>query len=191
MKKTKNTCWMVVFPSTIGWFAVLGEKYRVKALTFGHGTSEAAKKRLFQTLDASQRDCIVSLGTEFQTIPSKMRLVKRLQDYAKGAGRDDFCDIHIDLGHISDFKRRVLELCRQIPLGNTFSYGQLAAMAGSPGAAQAVGNCMASNNIPIIIPCHRVVSAKGCVGSYSAPGGVHMKKRLLTLEKGLKKGSLP
>ena len=72
--------------------------------------------------------------------------------------------------------------CRRIPYGRTMSYAELAAKAGSPNAARAVGNCMAGNRIPLIVPCHRVVCSDGRLGSYSAPGGTRMKRRLLDLE---------
>ena len=70
----------------------------------------------------------------------------------------------------------------QNPVGTTLSYGQLAARAGSPRACRAVGNCIAGNKIPIVIPCHRVVLSGGGIGKYSAPGGARMKKRLLMIE---------
>ena len=100
--------------------------------------------------------------------------MRRLQAYAKGALKDDFRDIKLDLGRLSVFQRRVLEECRKIPFGTTLSYGQLAARAGSARAYRAVGNCMAGNKIPIITPCHRVVQSSGVLGSYSAPGGVRV-----------------
>ena len=82
----------------------------------------------------------------------------------------------------SRFQRRVLNQCRRVPCGATISYARLAAKAGYPGAARAVGNCMAGNPIPLIVPCHRVVCSDGRLGAYSAPGGTAMKRRLLALE---------
>jgi len=171
MKKGVKPYWIVVFSSPLGWFAVLGEKNRVKELTFGHCSSGAAKKALSPHLLA-----------QAQLLRKKPPLVHRLQAYAQGAVIDDFLDIQLDLGHGSDFNRRILNLCREIPFGTSITYGQLAAQAGSPRAYRAVGNCMAGNKIPIIIPCHRVVSADGGLGSYSGCGGIRMNKRLLTLE---------
>jgi methylated-DNA-[protein]-cysteine S-methyltransferase len=172
MNKHEKQYWLVVFPSSLGWFAILGEKDRIKELTFGHSSARAAKKALPPGLLAQAR-----------FVRRKPPLVRRLQAYAKGAFRDDFRDIQLDLGCLSVFQRRVLEECRKIPFGTTLSYGQLAARAGSARAYRAVGNCMAGNKIPIIIPCHRVVQSSGGLGSYSAPGGVRMKKRLLSMEK--------
>jgi O-6-methylguanine DNA methyltransferase len=69
---------------------------------------------------------------------------------------------------------------REIPYGQTRSYGWLAARAGKPQAARAVGQAMAANPWPIIVPCHRVVSSNGHLGGYG--GGLGMKERLLRLE---------
>jgi methylated-DNA-[protein]-cysteine S-methyltransferase len=171
MKKAEKPCCMTIFPSRIGWFAMLVEGDRIKELTFGHKTSVLAKKALSADLAAGAR--------LRKTCP---KLVRRLQAFANGTAKDDFRDIRLDLGQKSDFQRRVLNVCRKIPYGTTLSYAELAELAGFPGASRAVGNCMASNNLPILIPCHRVVCSNGSLGSYSAPGGTRMKKRLLALE---------
>jgi methylated-DNA-[protein]-cysteine S-methyltransferase len=72
-------------------------------------------------------------------------------------------------------------LQREVPYGETVSYGELAEMAGRPGAARAVGNAMSRNPVPIVVPCHRVVAAGGRVGGYG-PSGVRTKRFLLALE---------
>jgi methylated-DNA-[protein]-cysteine S-methyltransferase len=170
-KKESPVDWLLVFSSSLGWITLLGGNDRVKELTFGHATRAAAKKALSSAYLSHARP-----------LKQKSSLVYRLQGYAKGA-RDDFHDIPVDLRHLTAFQRRVFSVCRKIPYGSTLTYGRLAALAGSPGAYRAVGNCLASNKIPLIIPCHRVVAAGGRIGSYSACGGVKMKKRLLALEK--------
>ncbi len=81
---------------------------------------------------------------------------------------------------VSNFTRRVLQKVAEIPRGSTASYGEIAAMSGSPGAARAVGGVMASNPFPIIIPCHRVVRSDGGIGGFG--GGREMKSWLLTFE---------
>ncbi len=84
------------------------------------------------------------------------------------------------------FTRTVLVTLRdRVPHGATVSYGELAAMAGSPGAARAVGQIMANNDWPLIIPCHRVLGADGSMTGYSAEGGVDLKRYLLRLEGAL------
>ena len=88
----------------------------------------------------------------------------------------------IDLGWTTEFQRRVIRRCRRIPYGKTATYGQIASAAGSPGAARAVGSCMAANRFPLIVPCHRVVRSGGGIGAFSAPGGTRTKRRLLAME---------
>lgn len=173
MINIKLPYWLLEFDSAIGWFALLGKNNCLTELTFGHKNSITARKALSQ-----------DLVHEAEPLEYDLPLMQRLQDYADGMLADDFLDVEIDLSHLGLFQRRVLNLCRKIPFGKTTSYGELAAKAGSPRAGRAVGNIMAGNKIPIIIPCHRVVLASGKLGSYSAPGCVNMKKRLLALEAG-------
>lgn len=89
-------------------------------------------------------------------------------------------DVAFDLTGASDFTRRVLDATRAIPYGEVRTYGEVAAMIGTPGATQAVGNALGMNPIPIVIPCHRVVRSDGSMGSYT--GGVNIKRVLLDIE---------
>lgn len=111
-------------------------------------------------------------------------LVRRIQAYAAG-GVDDFSDVQIDAGPQTAFQRRVVDRCRKIRFGQTMTYGQLARAAGSPAAARAVGNVMATNRTPLVVPCHRVVASSGGLGGYSAAGGTRTKLRMLEMEAAL------
>lgn len=82
------------------------------------------------------------------------------------------------------FADRVRNIVRAIPKGETRTYGEVAAAAGSPGAARAVGTIMANNYLPDV-PCHRVVKADGSLGGYNR-GGVQQKKTLLQQEGALR-----
>lgn len=88
----------------------------------------------------------------------------------------------------SDFRQRVLAVVRSIPRGLTMSYGEVAAAAGSPGAARAVGTIMKSNFDPSV-PCHRVIRSDGRPGEYNR-GGARRKAALLRQEKVAKKRDL-
>jgi len=81
----------------------------------------------------------------------------------------------------SPFHRRVYDVVRCIPPGETRTYGEVARAAGRPGAARSVGNAMARNRVCLFIPCHRVVGAAG-PGGFSATGVLSTKRRLLALE---------
>lgn len=83
----------------------------------------------------------------------------------------------LDLDCMSALQRRVLEIVAGIPMGRTLSYGRVAHVLGRPGAARFVGNTMAANPYPILIPCHRVVKAGGAAGGFG--GGTEMKEKLL------------
>jgi methylated-DNA-[protein]-cysteine S-methyltransferase len=78
------------------------------------------------------------------------------------------------------FDRRVWHQIAKVPYGATRSYGQIARAIGQPGAARAVGAAAGRNPIAIVVPCHRVVGARGALGGYSA--GIHRKQALLELE---------
>lgn len=89
-------------------------------------------------------------------------------------------DVELDLSWATPFQRAVAGALRRIPRGEVASYGELAALAGYPGAARAVGSFCAQNRFALIVPCHRVVGAAG-LGGYGSTG-VEVKRRLLALE---------
>ena len=95
---------------------------------------------------------------------------------------DDLEDIPLDLSSLPPFQQRVFEVVRRIPAGETMSYGEVAAAAGSPGAARAVGQALGRNPFPIVIPCHRVLAAGGRLGGFTATGGVSVKAKMLAAE---------
>jgi O-6-methylguanine DNA methyltransferase len=97
------------------------------------------------------------------------------------AGEDaGFDDVPIDLGWATPFQHAVATAVRAVPRGEVVSYGELAALAGYPGAARAAGTFCAHNRFMLILPCHRVVGADG-VGGYGSAGPA-TKRRLLALE---------
>jgi len=113
-------------------------------------------------------------------------LPRRLRAFARGEGADPSTGsgqglaAEIDWDGISGFRRAVMEETLRIPPGQTRSYGWLAQRVRSPRAARAVGRVMATNPLPLVVPCHRVVASDGSLGGYG--GGLAMKERLLRLE---------
>ncbi len=87
--------------------------------------------------------------------------------------------VPLDLRHLPPFTERVLRALLRVPLGSIITYGQLAAKAGSPHAARAVGGAVGRNPIPVIVPCHRVVASNG-IGGFGL--GLECKRVLLALE---------
>ena len=103
-------------------------------------------------------------------------------DYGRAimkAGRE-FRPVPLDLSDLTHFQQKVLKILQRVPRGEVRTYAWLARKAGRPGAARAVGNTMARNPIPFLVPCHRVVPASGGVGNYGM--GSALKRALLQRE---------
>jgi methylated-DNA-[protein]-cysteine S-methyltransferase len=83
----------------------------------------------------------------------------------------------------SEFVRSVYVALQSVGLGKTITYADLALRSGAPRACRAVGRAMASNPLPLIVPCHRVIRSDGALGGFSALGGISLKRRLLAHEK--------
>ena len=114
--------------------------------------------------------------------PSRLDEVRReLDEYFAGA-RDHF-ELPLDWRLSGGFRKTVLErLYADVEYGQTVSYLELATMVGNPKASRAVGTAMATNPIPIVVPCHRVLRSGGQLGGYG--GGLPAKVTLLELERG-------
>jgi methylated-DNA-[protein]-cysteine S-methyltransferase len=106
-------------------------------------------------------------------------LIDRLRAYFAGT-EDDFADVELDLGDLTPYGQALVEALRDVPRGDVVTYGELAALAGRPGAARAAGTFCAQNRFGILVPCHRVVGANG-LGGYGSLGSEY-KRRLLVLE---------
>lgn len=155
----------------LGWFAWIESEAGLEILTLGNPTAHSAQAML----EAAGWNLAETAPLESPA------LAEALLCYSEGEPVD-FRAFRVAMDSPDTFRGRVLAACRRIPWGATMTYGQLAAEAGSPGAARAAGNCMAQNRVPLVIPCHRVVASGGRIGQYSAPGGTAMKQRLLRLE---------
>jgi O-6-methylguanine DNA methyltransferase len=199
---------LIVFASELGWMSLRMQGAAVGDLSFGHPSAAAAVQAMSSRMDLRTRPAaewaerapaghhvpmvVVGAGRRVppkilgRTPPKNLsngqtEVVARLRRYAEGVPVD-FCDLRVACDNVTEFQARVLKACREIPYGETITYGELAVAASAPGAARAVGNCMAGNRVPLIIPCHRVVLAGGPIGPYSAAGGSATKRRLLTME---------
>jgi O-6-methylguanine DNA methyltransferase len=107
------------------------------------------------------------------------RVLHRFRAYFEG-GRVDFADVDIEDDGWTLFQRDIVAAMRRVPYGDVVSYSDLARLAGHPRAQRAAGTVCAGNRFPLVVPCHRIVSADG-LGSY--PGlGVDYKRRMLALE---------
>lgn len=156
-----------VFDSPHGHILIWARKGRLIGL-------EVSKRDIHDRLKALRR--LYPFITE---APERLHRISFLLDrYLKGQ-RIDF-DVEVDLSDLPEFTRRVLEETKLIPYGETRSYIDLARRLGYKGAARAVGQALARNPIPLIIPCHRVIRADGTLGGFSLEGIT--KEWLLKLE---------
>jgi len=106
-------------------------------------------------------------------------LVARVRAHLAGSPTS-YAGIPVDLSWCTDFQRELTRAIREVPWGEIVSYGELAALAGRPGAARAAGSFCAQSRFALIFPCHRVVSSTG-IGGYG-DSGLTLKRRLLALE---------
>jgi methylated-DNA-[protein]-cysteine S-methyltransferase len=150
----------------MGWVGILGSELGILTTTLPQTSAAEAKARLDDISKATPWD------EPFRDT------IERLKAYFSGK-RVAFLD-RLDLSWATAFQRRVWRIAQTIPHGETRSYGWLARGLGQRGA-RAVGQALAQNRLPVIIPCHRVVAGDGNLGGYS--GGVGVKERLLRLEQ--------
>ena len=106
-------------------------------------------------------------------------------------GTTDLADIPVDLAAAPEFHRKVYEVARTIPPGQTLTYGEIAKRLGVPHESREVGQALSRNPVAIIVPCHRVLGADGKMGGFSATGGVATKRRMLEIEKASAVGAGP
>jgi len=154
--------------AAIGWSARGVSAFRLPAAT-PQETRASVRRRLPDAVEAAP------------TGPVE-HVVQAARRYFSGEPID-FTDITLDLGRQDHLFARIYELVRRLRWGETTTYGEIARSLGEgPEVARDVGQAMARNPIPLIIPCHRVLAAGGKIGGFSAPGGSRAKARMLALE---------
>jgi O-6-methylguanine DNA methyltransferase len=130
-----------------------------------------------ETANAFETAYCKRFGVRPQSRKIPDQYARALQEAA--AGREPEI-VPIDLTGLSEFQLKVLKVLRKVPRGEVRTYGKLASLAGRPKSVRAVGNVMACNPVPILIPCHRVVPSSGGVGNYGL--GPQLKRTLLARE---------
>jgi methylated-DNA-[protein]-cysteine S-methyltransferase len=165
---------------------ILDVAYRVVATPVGDLLVAATERGLVRVAYASENhDAVLQalaerISPRILSAPARLDPVAReLEEYF--AGRRRSFDLALDWRLSAGFRAAVLQHLPEIGYGHTASYAAVAALAGSPRAFRAVGTACATNPLPVIVPCHRVVRADGAMGGYL--GGPEAKRTLLTLEK--------
>ncbi len=155
-----------MYVQTIQWpqglLTAVWSKQGLCKLTFGEMSGESTESRPYDQ-------------------PATRALAAALAEYFDG-GELDFPLAHFDWTGTPAFHKSVLERCAKIPRGQIMTYGELAAAVDSPAASRAVGQAMARNRWPLIVPCHRVVGSTGKLTGYSGQGGTVTKQWLLDME---------
>jgi methylated-DNA-[protein]-cysteine S-methyltransferase len=155
------------FTTSTGWVAIVGSARGLVSITLPQCSAQEAHRLLGESLSRASWS-----PARFEDI------ARRLKAYFSGH-RVAFAD-ELDLSSATPFQREVWRVTRLIPYAETRSYMWVAGQIGQPRAARAVGQALARNPLPIIIPCHRVVASNGKLGGFSY--GLEMKKRILKLE---------
>ena len=148
----------------------------------------ASERGLIRVAFEAQDHARVLAGLAEAVSPRVLRAPRRLDRVAREldgyfAGTRRACDLPLDLTTSGQFRRTVQLLLPTIGYGQTVSYAALAARAGRPTAVRAVGSACATNPLPVVVPCHRVLRTDGSLGGYV--GGLATKRTLLDLEAGV------
>jgi methylated-DNA-[protein]-cysteine S-methyltransferase len=155
--------------TALGWVGVAWSAKGLVAVTLPHSTETEALARLPIATSVHPSE---PSGLEVASFLEKLRR------YYRG-GKVEFKE-PLDPSIGTGFQKRVWRITRSIPRGQTRTYGSIAREAGSPGAARAVGQAMAQNPWPPIVPCHRVVGHDGRLTGFG--GGLEMKRQMLKFE---------
>jgi methylated-DNA-[protein]-cysteine S-methyltransferase len=163
-----------LFETAIGSVGLAWNGTGISAIQLPEATPAATRARL-----ASRSP---DADVETQPPATVRRGIQRIRAHLDGRPQD-LTALRLDAARLSPFTQRVYDALRRVSSGTTVSYGELAKLAGSPGAARAIGRAMATNPFPIVVPCHRVMAAGGKAGGFSAFGGLVTKDRLLAIER--------
>ena len=144
----------------------------VTAVQLPEATPQATESRIARKAGSNQQSA---------PPPGIAAVIEKIRLHLEGEVQD-LRNVAVDLGDVTPFFRQIYEATREIPPGQTRTYGEIAKAVGQPAAAQEVGQAMAKNPVPIIVPCHRVSAAGGKLGGFSAPGGPATKAKLLAIE---------
>lgn len=166
-----------LFETPIGPCGLAWNDAGITFVQLPEATPDATRERLLaKAVDAGDED------RRLRAAPAWVKdAVARVRAHLAGKPQA-LAELPLDLSRVTDFDRKVYRALQAVPSGRTTTYGDLAKAVGSPGASRAVGRAMATNPLPLLVPCHRVLAAGGRAGGFSAYGGVVTKEKLLALE---------
>ena len=170
-----------VFETPIGPCAIAWAERAIVALQLPDGTAKKTRSRLRRRWPGAA-----------ETLPPDWvaDIIDKVRRLFNGE-KIELDDVPLDLGASPEFHRRVYQVARTIPPGQTTTYGEIAKRLGVPHESREVGQALGSNPIAVIVPCHRVLGVEGRMGGFSANGGVATKRRMLEIEKAAAVGAGP
>ncbi len=171
--KTADATSFALFETPIGACTIAWSAKGITALQLPEASEEASRARMKKRMGDD--------ATEASPPAWVKQATARIARHFGGA-YDDLRDLTLDMGDVPPFFARVYEASRTIEAGKTIGYAELAALAGSKGASRAVGQAMAKNPFPIVVPCHRVLAAGRKAGGFTAHGGAATKRKMLAIE---------
>ncbi len=172
MTTTTEALSWTLFATTRGNCGVAWNDRGIVALQLPEETDAETERRVLEKAEGATRD---------EPPPWLRTAIAKIARQVDGKA-EDLTGIPLDTSALPAFHRKVYELLRMIPSGETVTYGELATKLGSRNASRAVGQAMARNPFPIVVPCHRVLAAGQKPGGFSAFGGWETKKALLAGE---------
>ncbi len=150
----------------------------------GYVATDAGLRRVYLP-EATREKTLRAICADFKETVADARLLsdfaQQLTRYFSGQPVD--FDVPLDVGDTTPFRKKIWAACQKVRYGQTASYQDLAARAGNPRAARAVGTAMRQNPCPLVIPCHRIIATGGGLGGYSGSCGVEFKRQLLEMER--------
>lgn len=163
----------LIFETASGFCGIAWNNVGITRFQLPTRNAEAAERIL------GRRMLCAETGTPTPEVVEAIAAAKRYF----GGKETDFSNFKLDLDDQDALSRQIYAAARQVGWGRTTTYGALAKHIGAgPQAARDVGQAMANNPVPLIIPCHRVLAAGGKLGGFSAPGGLSAKVRMLASE---------
>jgi methylated-DNA-[protein]-cysteine S-methyltransferase len=161
-----------LFETAIGCCGIIGSARGVAGVQLPEASEAATRARVLRRYPSAE---------EVPPSSGMQEAIDGIVALLRGEARD-LTGVTIDNEGVSEFNARVYARVRTIPPGQTMTYGEIAERLGDKTLAREVGTALGQNPCPIVMPCHRVLSAGGKSGGFSASGGVVTKLRLLTIE---------
>lgn len=161
-----------VFKTAIRWCGLLRSKKGIIIRLFvGYKERDQLLKQILH-----------EFGSGLERTPATGEIMDKIKRYCSGE-KIIFEKNDLNWSLLTPFQQKVFKAAMRIPYGTVETYASLARKAGCPNSSRAVGNALARNPFPLLIPCHRIVRGDGKLGGFSAGGGIALKRKLLELEK--------